>query len=399
MTGNELPLLHDHHSHVSLYAALSDRPDLSGLDKPEALALLRSLPKDSLSMVLGWYSARLDLAEDELASLPPAVIANYSLHGVLLTPGARELLKDSDPELVARHQDPEWCERNLAALLAVYVRSAGLTQEKLGAFMRRMESLGLGSLEDMAVTDERAVQVIRSSPWGGRVRLWADPGTYQKLSKEARDGVTGLKLFADGALGLRTASMEEAYMGGGKGLLVHKDSELLEKVLASRGLPLSIHALGSRAVEQVLRVLELLAKDGARLPAVRLEHVQFMDEAQARRARSLGLTLSMQPNFSADSRDYADRLSPAARAANNPLRMLIDRVGFVPGKDLVFGSDGMPHGADAALRWALFPDFEGQRLSLDELVAGYGPALEGGGTFRVRIDEVRRYVELVGTEG
>ena len=54
MTGNELPLLHDHHSHVSLYAALSDRPDLSGLDKPEALALLRSLPKDSLSMVMGW---------------------------------------------------------------------------------------------------------------------------------------------------------------------------------------------------------------------------------------------------------------------------------------------------------------------------------------------------------
>jgi hypothetical protein len=64
---------------------------------------------------------------------------------------------------------------------------------------------------------------------------------------------------------------------------------------------------------------------------------------------------------------------------NNPFRMLIDEAGFVPGKDLLFGSDGMPHGARYALESALFPPFPGQRLSLPEFVAGYCmPDLENG---------------------
>jgi hypothetical protein len=51
--------------------------------------------------------------------------------------------------------------------------------------------------------------------------------------------------------------------------------------------------------------------------------------------------------------------------------MLIDEVGFEPGDDLVFGSDGMPHGVDEAVRSALEPAHPGQRLSLEEIEAGY----------------------------
>jgi hypothetical protein len=53
--------------------------------------------------------------------------------------------------------------------------------------------------------------------------------------------------------------------------------------------------------------------------------------------------------------------------------MLIDRVGFTPGVDLYFGSDGMPHGAHEALRQSLFPrgGHADQVLRLDEFVAGY----------------------------
>ena len=51
--------------------------------------------------------------------------------------------------------------------------------------------------------------------------------------------------------------------------------------------------------------------------------------------------------------------------------MLIDDVGFVPGKDLIFGSDGMPHGADYALRASLYPPRPGQVLTLEEFVDGY----------------------------
>jgi predicted amidohydrolase YtcJ len=138
-----------------------------------------------------------------------------------------------------------------------------------------------------------------------------------------------------------------------------------------------------------------LDRQGLRFPSARLEHAQFLTEAQGRRARDLGAVLSMQPVFSADSLDYADRLEPRWLAANQPFRTLVDRCGFRPGVDLLFGSDGMPHGVAPALRWALFPPFAGQRLSAEELLAGFGTHPEVAGTATVEVDEGRREVRLL----
>ena len=387
-------MLRDHHSHVSLYAALEGCPSICGLAKDEALRLLRCLPQDRLSLALGWSSARLSFTPEELASLPPVVIANSSLHGLLLSPEAKERLRGTDPELVARHGDPQWCERNLAAVLSLYGRFASLTAEKLRAYMERLAALGVGRAEDLLILDEKALTVMRSCPWGRDLLCWADPGASQAFSPQGRQAVAGFKLFLDGALALRTAALSEPYLQGGVGLLLQTDDELHERLagLCRLGKPIAIHAIGNRAIGQALTALGRLDREGLRLPGVRLEHAQFIDEAQARQARDLGLILSMQPNFSADSRDYGDRLPPGLRPANNPFRMLIDRAGFRPGRDLLFGSDGMPHGAQAAWQWGLFPDHEAQRLSSEELMQGYGPVVPGGKTVRLLVDEDRRLV-------
>ena len=81
--------------------------------------------------------------------------------------------------------------------------------------------------------------------------------------------------------------------------------------------------------------------------------------------------------------------------ANNPFRMLIDQAGFTCGEDLIFGSDGMPHGVEYALQWCLFPPCPGQRLTLEELTAGYGLAPEGRGHSVLMVDEDRRKVRLL----
>lgn len=94
----------------------------------------------------------------------------------------------------------------------------------------------------------------------------------------------------------------------------------------------------------------------------------------------------MQPNFSFDSIDYSDRLSKEYLDNNNPFRTLIDEVGFVPGKDLIFGSDGMPHGIYTALKAALFPPLENQQLSIAELKAGYCMETDEAGTIEFSID-------------
>jgi predicted amidohydrolase YtcJ len=392
----EIPSLRDHHSHSSLYAALSGCPSIHGLTKEAAMGLLRALPLDRLSIALGWYNAHVSFTTEDLASLPPVAIVNFSLHGMLLSDKAKERLRQSDPEFVERHADPQWCERHLAAALSLYGRLGGLNSDKLSAFMGRLAGLGVGAAEDMLVLDETALAVMQASRWGRDIHCWADPDMFRAFSPKAQEAVAGFKLFLDGALAMRTAALSEPYLRGGDGILLYSDKALQERLagLARLGKPVAIHAIGGRAVEQALRALEGLDREGLRIPFVRLEHAQFIDEAQACRAKDLGLVLCMQPNFSAESRDYADRLAPAALKCLNPFRMLIDRVGFIPGRDLLLGSDGMPHGAEAAWQWGLFPHYEGQRLSSDELMQGYSPAPEGK-SVHLSVDEGLRRVKFL----
>ena len=124
-------------------------------------------------------------------------------------------------------------------------------------------------------------------------------------------------------------------------------------------------------IDEVVSHLRALGSARHGVPEIRIEHAQLISRETALEARRLGVVLCMQPNFSEDSTAYADRLGPARCAANNPFRMLIDDVGFAPGVDLLFGSDGMPHGVSSALRAALFPPYEQQALTLDEFVQGY----------------------------
>lgn len=391
-----LPWIHDRHTHLALYAALRGCPDLSGLDREAALGLLRGLPADRLSTVVGWHSGRLPLSAVDLERLPPAVLVNSSLHGLALTGAAGALLAPRDPELVERHGDAAWAERNLPRLWALCA-DAGLTADKLEALLVELEALGVGAADELLLPGDAALRALRASRWGGRVRCWCAPEVYAQLPAEARAEVAGLKLFLDGALGARSAALSGGCRGGGRPLLLH-DPEALRARLAALhplGVGLALHAIGDLAVGQALDALADLDRQGLRFPAVRLEHVQFITEPQARRARDLGLVLSMQPVFNADSVDYADRLEAPWLAANQPFRMLIDRCGFRPGGDLIFGSDGMPHGLGPALRWALLPPFPGQRLSVDELLAGFGAHPEARGAVTVEVDEARREVRLV----
>ncbi|MEM7453170.1 MAG: hypothetical protein AAF456_02335 [Planctomycetota bacterium] len=114
----------------------------------------------------------------------------------------------------------------------------------------------------------------------------------------------------------------------------------------------------------------------------------------AKRAKDLGLVLSMQPNFTSDSVCYSDRLDSGYLNANNPFRMLIDEAGFVPGADLIFGSDGMPHGIEYALQQVLFPPYPSQSVTLDEFMAAYCLDADTG-QVELEIDHDTRSVNMI----
>jgi predicted amidohydrolase YtcJ len=207
--------------------------------------------------------------------------------------------------------------------------------------------------------------------------------------------IGGVKIFADGALGPRTAAMFEPYVGepDNRGIVVTDKEEMMEMARqASRaGLSLTVHAIGDRANHDVLDVYEALRAEepdgtAGNGPADRplsqrhrIEHVQvFHPSDQARLAR-LGVIASMQPNHGPSDMEMADRYWGERAQYSYAWRKLLDA-----GTLLVFGSDApiepleplgnlyaavsrrRPTGQPGPDGW--YPD---QRLTMAEAVYGF----------------------------
>lgn len=394
-----IPLLHDRHTHPMLYAAFHERGlDLGGVaGRAEALARVRDAAASAAegwTIAHGWNSGRYPVAAADLAGLPPVVVFNLSLHGLVVNEAGRALLHRDDPEVAAHLDDPDWTERHLNRVLNAFAR-AGATPERLARFHDwLLAEHGVHRADEMLLVDGAEIALYERAGLLDRTCFWAAPELYEVLDAAARARVRGIKLFTDGAIGTRTAALRRPYRDAPHHGMLLYDAGALERRLAwcrDRGLPVVVHAIGDRAIDQAVAAIGAV---GVEHPgAVRIEHAQLIDEAAARLAKSLGVHLCMQPNFSDDSIHYAGRLPAGDAERNNPFRMLIDRAGFVPGDDLVFGSDGMPHGVREALRQSLFPPHPGQVLTLAEFVAGYGLPDVSRGHVAVTVDAARRTVD------
>lgn len=201
--------------------------------------------------------------------------------------------------------------------------------------------------------------------------------------------VGSLKLFADGALGSRTASMIEPYIGepGNRGIVVTDLEEMAELVgRASRaGLASTIHAIGDRAVHDVLDVFESVrvneASQGIPRSARRhrIEHVQLIHPADVGRLAALDVIASMQPIHATSDYPMADEFWGSRSRYGYNARIQIDH-----GARVAFGSDSpvepfeplagilaavtrrRPDGSPGKDGW--YPE---ARLSLSEAIRGY----------------------------
>lgn len=367
-------MYHDHHSHFTLYAALSNSINLSAeKDKASALKLIGGLPDDRISIVTGWNTGNYKFSDTELDAMPPVIICNLSLHGFAVSTSALPEFRKNWPEISENSGDPLWCERNMPKLLLFLIKTGKLDHKKAVSFMYKLESLGISSTEDMLLPDAESFRIIGECGLSNRISFWADASTFAALPKDIRSRIKGIKIFADGAVGTGTAALKKPYITGGNGLLLQTDDEMAQLIGNSADLSnsVAIHAIGDAATGQVIDAVSILRKKPGFTPKIRIEHAQFITPAQAVKAKKAGIVLSMQPNFSFDSEIYSDRLPRIYIENNNPFRMLIDKAGFVPGKDLIFGSDGMPHGREFAEKSALTPPMPGQILTMEELEDGY----------------------------
>jgi hypothetical protein len=286
------------------------------------------------------------------------------------------------------------------------------TPAELAAMMEEAQQLawrsGLTGIHDFdPPTAFEAMQLLHQQ---GRLGLRVvkqinDPWIHHAHGLKVRFGfgndwlrIGALKLFADGALGTRTAAMIEPYDGEPHNVgVVVKDKEVLYEFIseASRqGLPSTVHAIGDKAVHDVLDAFALVRAE-EQLRGLhpterrhRIEHVQIIHPDDVHRLAVMDIIASMQPIHATSDYEVADRYWGArSQWAYNP-RLQLDA-----GARVAFGSDSPIEPFDpikniyaAVARrredGSPGPDgwYPGARITIDEAVRGFtqGPAYAGG---------------------
>jgi predicted amidohydrolase YtcJ len=194
--------------------------------------------------------------------------------------------------------------------------------------------------------------------------------------------VGGIKVFADGALGARTAAMLEPYVGepDNRGIMTTRPEVLAE--IAQRategGLALAIHALGDRAIRVVLDAIAAAQGAGPQ-QRHRIEHVQHLHPDDVGRLAELGVVGAMQPIHVVQDAPMVDRYLGERGRTAYAWRSLLDA-----GTVLAFGSDFPVEdvnpflGIEAAVTRVCVNDRGGseawhpeQRLTVEEAVRAY----------------------------
>lgn len=220
------------------------------------------------------------------------------------------------------------------------------------AFLTHAASLGVASVHECAGPDISGPEDLRDLlALGARgdtcevVGYWGELGSVERARELGARGLAG-DLFADGALGSRTAALREPYIDdpGNSGVRYLEPGQVAEHLIActDAGLQAGFHVIGDDAIAAVVDGFRRAAdKLGTRALAARghrLEHVEMLGAQQAAELAGLGVTASMQPLFDAawggTEAQYAHRLGLPRGTELNPFATIA-----AAGMPLAFGSD------------------------------------------------------------
>lgn len=268
----------------------------------------------------GGYGSVVDL--DNVSAENPVYLTSKSLHSAWVNSKALEIAginrNTPDPTggVIIRSSDglPSGILLDNAIKLVKQVIPNPTKDELAQDILKVQQDLnraGLTSIHDFdRYLDFEAFQILRSND---KLKLRIemsialdDLHLYQaEIMDHGRGDATihigNLKLFADGALGSRTAAMFDPYEGlqDEKGLLIRTIEELIEfgKIEWLPGL--SIHAIGDYANHIVLNAIGEIRKweksNAIDTRLHRIEHAQLVHSDDFKRFADLNVIASMQP--------------------------------------------------------------------------------------------------------
>lgn len=327
-----LPGFVDAHVHLDGIGMYLNTVDLRGVRSIEELKdRIRRSVSNAASWVFGhgWdqelfiegrWPTRWDL--DEVVSDRPVLLTRVCGHAAVLNTRAMEItgLISSGSPHVLRNERGEATgvvkEEALETARKKFRESLTLEDHKkfLEDAIKYVASHGVTTVGFMSVNDVslRVLEELRSEgKLLVRVRAYLNPGEdneilsiLKKLGIRSGFGddylkICGIKIFADGSLGARTAWLTEPYNDApntcGSQLVERKILEKLAYEIHDAGLQLAVHAIGDAAIDLVLQTYSRI--QDLRKFRHRIEHASVVRPDQVSKIRELGIPLVVQPHF------------------------------------------------------------------------------------------------------
>ncbi|MBN1536472.1 MAG: amidohydrolase [Anaerolineales bacterium] len=338
-----IPGLIDAHNHLSYYSMLLRLLDCRTPLHGEVAELLEKIQREVKQsepgkLIRGWGFAEYKIRDrryptlaemDEAAPNNPVIITHASGHSAVTNSLMLKQMKiDSqtpDPKGGKIERDPQTNEPTGV------LHDAAMFQYSLEALIMEFGALSLE--ERIVVLEQGAEDYARLG-----ITTVGDPGTlpsqlsaYQEAARSKRlkcrvsafpfyemskpfldSGLrTGfgtdmfkigpIKLIGDGSLSGRTAAVSQPYQNTDSLGLLYRDQEALDKIVAeldALGQQIAIHAIGDRAVEQVLLAYEkVIGKGNPNTRRHRMEHAGIVNPQLLQLMKGIDLVIATQPRM------------------------------------------------------------------------------------------------------
>jgi len=301
---------------------------------------------------------------DEAAPGHPMILTRHDGHSGIASSAALEIAgidsETPDPQGGVIDRDEQGVPTGIMRDAAIDMVMQYLPQESDSELMENMETAqnyllergvtAIGDmiydmnhfrfLQDMARQRKLKVRISAYTP----ILKWSEMKTLlQKgIYEDEYFQYKGLKGFCDGSLGSHTALMLAPYEDSPESAGIYdsiwSDVDLIRETITEAdklGYQTVIHAIGDRAVREVLDVFEeVIQANGPRDRRFRMEHAQHIHPRDQIRFAPLGIIASVQPAHCVDDSLYGDKLLGTRCEYAYPFRSLLQADAL-----LAFGSD------------------------------------------------------------
>ncbi|MBC8443558.1 MAG: amidohydrolase [Deltaproteobacteria bacterium] len=266
---------------------------------------------------------------DAIAPANPVGIDHISGHSAVVnSKGLEQLgisLKTPDPAGGKIERDPQTGEPNgvlhETAMLSLSFESIIREFEELGiekqlaavqSGTEKSASLGIPTACD-AMSKPELLSIYQAAARGGdlKCRVVAMPyydWSMSLLASGLRSGFGSdmfklgpMKLLGDGSLSGRTAAVSIPYENTNDTGILYRNQETLDQIvrnLHEKGFQISIHAIGDRAVMQVLKAYEIIiGPKGPNPMRHRIEHAGILNQEIMQRIADMDVVVAVQPRM------------------------------------------------------------------------------------------------------